>query len=81
MCKDTNYIVPLSSYIWTISSYPATSLYVYYILSGGNLQSSGDFYGSSHQYAVHPALYLKSGILFGGEGTEGEPYTINTQNQ
>ena len=71
-CKTTNYIVPSSSSLWTISPRASNTRNVFYVTSDGDVYDSyADFYGS-----VVPALYLTSNIHLDGEGTESNPYRV-----
>jgi len=73
-CKTTNYIVPVSGYLWTISPVAALSNYVVYVDSSGRVTGSN----ANHAHrGVVPVLYLTSNITLEGEGTQSNPYTIN----
>ena len=42
-----------------------------------NVDSDGGTYGLSHSYGLRPVFHLKSGIkVTGGDGSEGNPYTL-----
>ena len=72
ICKTTNYIVPSSGYLWTISPHTSDSgglIYAQYILSNRPAYTAS--------IGVAPALYLKSDITLSGSGTETDPYTIS----
>ena len=72
-CKTTNYIVPTSGGLWTISPNAYTSGHVFLVGSSGYV---GINYAHNANSGVVPALYLKSNINLEGEGTESNPYTI-----
>jgi len=72
-CKPTNYIVPTSGYLWTVSPDASTAYIVFDVYSSGEVLSTF----ASNSYGVLPALYLTSNITLEGEGTEVNPYTIN----
>ena len=74
-CKTTNFIVPTSGYIWTISPRADYASRMFYVSSSGYV---GYYSAGSENYGVLPALYLKSDITLSGKGTEEEPYTINS---
>jgi len=71
-CKTTNYIVPTSGYLWTVSPDASTAYIVFDVYSSGEVLSTF----ASNSYGVLPALYLTSNITLEGEGTEVNPYTI-----
>jgi len=72
-CKTTNYIVPTSGYLWTISPSASNSNSVFFVLSDGDV---GHTDANTSAIGVVPALYLTSNITLEGEGTESNPYTI-----
>jgi len=72
-CKTTNYIVPSSGYLWTISPLANNSNYVFHVHSHGRVYNSN---ADLTNIGVVPALYLTSNINLEGEGTETNPYTI-----
>ncbi len=72
-CKTTNYIVPTTEYLWTISPNADYSNYVFYVYSYGRVRTN---LASNRDTGVVPAVYLKSNINLEGEGTESNPYTI-----
>jgi len=72
-CKTTNYIVPTTEYLWTISPNADYSNYVFYVYSYGRVRTN---LASNRDTGVVPAVYLKSNINLEGEGTETNPYTI-----
>jgi len=72
-CKTTNYIVPTSGYLWTISPFANTSGSVFGVNSIDFVSSNN---ANNTNYGVVPALYLKSNINLEGEGTATNPYTI-----
>jgi len=74
-CKTTNYIVPTSGYLWTISPDADKSGSVFDVRSPGFLSNTNSARWSNND--VIPALYLTSNINLDGEGTESNPYTIN----
>ncbi|MCI9585950.1 MAG: hypothetical protein HFH45_04900, partial [Bacilli bacterium] len=69
-CKTTNYIVPSSDTLWTISPFNQLSTTVFFVLNNGSI----DPYGSTN--GVLPVLYLKSEITLDGEGTSSNPYRV-----
>jgi len=71
-CKTTNYIVPTSGWLWTISPDADDSYLVFFVGSRGDV----NFGASVTSNGVVPALYLKSNIHLEGEGTQSNPYTI-----
>jgi len=73
-CKTTNYIVPTTEYLWTISPNADYSNYVFYVYSYGRVRTN---LASNRDTGVVPALYLIPNITLSGEGTETDPYTIN----
>ena len=73
LCKTTNYIVPTSGYLWTISSRANIEGHVFRVNSDGNLSSNA---GSDDYSGVAPVLYLKSNITLTGQGTETNSYNI-----
>jgi len=73
ICKTTNYIVPTSGYIWTISPRENNAYFVFNMSSYGSLFTNS---ANCTDFGVLPALYLKSNINLEGEGTETNPYTI-----
>jgi len=73
ICKTTNYIVPSSGYLWTISPSASNSNSVFFVLSDGDV---GHTDANTSAIGVVPALYLTSNITLEGEGTESNPYTI-----
>jgi len=71
-CKTTNYIVPTSGSLWTISP---NSMYVFIVNSRGTLDYN---WSNGSNTGVLPALYLIPNITLSGEGTADNPYTINS---
>jgi len=69
VCKETNYIIPSSEKIWTITPY---SISAFVIDKNGDLQ----YYNQPNPQHVYPALFLKSDITLSGTGTASDPYTI-----
>ncbi len=76
-CRDTNFLIPKSGNLWTISlpseNYSYTMIYASYY---GNMNIEG--VNRSDSYAVSPAIYLTSNITLSGEGTSDKPYIIKT---
>jgi len=72
-CKTTNYIVPTSGSIWTISPHASYPYYVFDVISDGRVYRSDAYYSGG---IVVPVLYLTSNIQLNGEGTSSNPYTI-----
>ncbi len=77
-CRTTNYIVPSSGYLWTISpDITAPPTYrVFYVDNLGRIK----YYGTTNESpGVLPVLYLVPNIQLDGEGTSDNPYTIVTE--
>jgi len=72
-CKTTNYIVPTSGYLWTISPSASFTTSVFAVYSSSFVADNS----ALDDYGVLPALYLTPNITLEGEGTETDPYTIN----
>jgi len=72
-CTTTNYIVPTSGALWTISPDASNTRNVFIVYFIGivldNIANGGGI-------VVCPTLYLTSNIHLDGEGTESNPYTI-----
>jgi len=75
ICKTTNYMVSTSNYLWTISPHASITYYVFLVFSNGYVS---DNYTRYNRSSVVPVLYLTSNIHLDGEGTESNPYTINS---
>ena len=75
-CKTTNYIVPTSGYLWTVS--PSASLTTDVLLVSGNGNVGYNIANSSYN-GVLPVLYLTSDIHLDGEGTQSNPYRVVTE--
>jgi len=73
-CKTTNYIVPASGDLWTISPRASDSYIVFTVNSRGIVYNRN---ARLAYYDVVPVIYIKSDITLSGEGTETDPYTIN----
>ena len=72
-CKTTNYIVPTSGYLWTISPHASYAASVVLVSSDGHVDYTVAYISDR---SVAPALYLTPNITLEGEGTESNPYTI-----
>lgn len=65
-----------SSNPWTISPYSVSANTVFYVYSD---YAIFNHYSASNTFVVHPSIYLKSGTLLSGKGTQQEPYRIIEQ--
>ena len=79
ICKDTNYLVPTSGRIWTIS--PVNSISgINYSAGGVNRLTYEGNVGNAYAYStdvdVRPVVYLNASIRLNGKGTEQKPYII-----
>ncbi len=72
ICKNTNYLVPVSSFYWIISPYSGYSHLMCYVHYNGSVDCHSAFYGGG----VAPSVYLISNITLKGEGTSKNPYII-----
>ncbi|MCI9110378.1 MAG: hypothetical protein HFH47_01030, partial [Bacilli bacterium] len=73
ICKTTNYIVPISDWVWTISPRASNTYFVFYVTSVGPVSF---YFATDSDTSIVPVLYLTSNISLEGEGTENNPYTI-----
>jgi len=73
-CKTTNYIVPTTGYLWTISPRADDALNVFDVGSDGGVSYLG---ADDRGDGVSPVVYLKADITLSGTGTSDDPYTIN----
>lgn len=84
ICKTTNYMVPETGRLWTISPISASSDMsynaggVHRLTYEGNI---GNDYAISTEVDIHPVTYIKSNIKLSGQGTSTNPYTINLKEQ
>ncbi|MCI9586160.1 MAG: hypothetical protein HFH45_05980, partial [Bacilli bacterium] len=76
ICKATNYIVPTSGYLWTVSPRPSNIGIVFPVTSTGSVYNNIVTYGA---LGVLPVLYLTSDIHLDGEGTQSNPYRVVTE--
>jgi len=74
-CKTTNYIVPTSGWIWTISPEASDPCRVTNVNSYGGV---GTGIASLSSDSVVPTLYLIPNITLSGSGISDDPYTIVT---
>ncbi len=75
VCKTSNYILSLISgdyFILTLTPDNSTHSVHRITNSGGTLE-----YNVTVSEMVFPVLYLKSGLSLTGDGSQGNPYTIN----
>jgi len=71
-CKTTTWLFNSNSY-WTMNGYStASSYYVWYVTSNGNISD----YNSSYTYGVRPVVYLSSNVHLKGKGTSDAPFKI-----
>ncbi|MCI9063621.1 MAG: hypothetical protein HFJ17_03360, partial [Clostridia bacterium] len=73
-CKTTNYLVPSTGWMWTMTPGEASesSNYVYHIYSNGIMNPVPPTSIDN----IMPTIYLKSDIILSGSGTETNPYII-----
>ena len=77
-CKTTDWMVPLSGYMWTISPNASSSSYVFGVSgSSYNAGSVSNFSAYNSSSGVVPVLYLTSDITLSGTGESGDPYVIS----
>lgn len=72
-CKTTNYMVPSSGYLYTISASDETADDTFSIAYTGNIGRDD----AVNKAGIYPTVYLKSDIILSGDGTETNPYKIN----
>ena len=75
-CKTTNYIVPTTGSLWTVSPYASRADFVLLVGSSGIVSGAS---ANLVDYGVLPVLYLKSDIHLDGEGTQSNPYRVVTE--
>ena len=73
-CKNNDWLYNSSNYQWTITPYSSSSYRVLFVYNFGHVYSDL----ANTRNAVSPALYLSSNVkISGGEGSEGNPYTLS----
>ena len=73
-CKNNDWLYDSSNYQWTITPSSSYSTYVFFLNSYGDVIG----YNADTRRAVSPALYLSSNVkISGGDGSEGNPYTLS----
>ena len=74
-CKNNDYLYNSSLYQWTITPLSSGSFHVFLVNMTGFV-----YYDSAHgsNYSASPVLYLASTVeITGGDGTSGNPFTLN----
>ena len=74
ICKTTNYLLPTSDILLTVSPRADFPNFVFTVYSSGPM---GNDFANGPSYAALPAIYLKADITLSGEGTQSNPYTIS----
>ena len=73
-CINNDWLKPSSSHNWLLSSRSNGAYNTFNIYYVGNIR----YDNASNNSAVHPAIYLKSGVtISGGSGTESDPYILS----
>ena len=73
-CKDSNYLTPLESQQFTMTSHAGYSNAVMRLVNDGTIWTPG---GDLVAYSIKPVLYLKSNIkITNGDGTEENPFVL-----
>ena len=71
-CKTTNWMIPKTGKMWTITPYTPT--YAAAIASDGNIEINNN--PSNANIGVYPVLYLSSNVSLTGTGTETDSFKI-----
>jgi len=73
ICNKTNYIVPKSDFLWTISPLKDEIHAMWSVSFEGDVMG---FNANDDDSFVHPVVYLKSDITLSGSGTLDDPFVI-----